>query len=74
MLIDRETINLTPPPCGFDPYLLSYYAMLCTCDITIEGRKVPIKDPQGTFHYKSCTNESILYQSQPCGLQDQPIT
>ena len=42
-LIHRETINLTPTPCVFDPYLLTYYTMPYTCDITIEGRKVPIK-------------------------------
>ena len=45
-LIDRETINLTSTPYGFDPYLPSYLATLCTCDITIEGRKVPINYPQ----------------------------
>ena len=44
ILIDRETIDLIPTPCAFEPYLSSYYATLWTCGITIEGHKVPIKD------------------------------
>ena len=58
-LIDRETINLTPTPCGFDPYLPMYYAKPCTYGITIDGHKDLIK--------------FLIKEKKKCGTQGEKV-